>query len=184
MLSGDGELPPATSELEALLVTPPLGLSSPTSRLFLMSNSMYREEGLPAQHCRDRVSRRGSVPMVPKHRVCLEIRPSDRIQRWRLTWLAILTISTFSVFPMHGGGTGMGSRFSSRIGMLSLSSSITGINSRGGSSIRSAISTSISPNPSRSSPNEEVPPEVSPQWQTLSARFAIWLPSLLMSSDV
>ena len=79
---------------------------------FPMSDSVYREEGLPAQHRRDRVSRRGSVPMVPKHRVCLEIRPSDRIQHWRLTWLAISTILTFSVFPMHGGGTGIRSRFS------------------------------------------------------------------------
>ena len=172
-LSGDSKLPPATSELEAMLVTPSLGLSSLASQSFPMSDSVYREKGLPAQHRRDRVSRRGSVPMVPKHRVCLEIRPSDRIQCWRLTWLAISMISTFSVFLMRGGGTGMGSRFSSRIGMLSLSSSITGINSPGGPSIQLAISTSISPNPSRSSPNEEDPPEVSPQWQTLTARFAI-----------
>ena len=172
-LSGDGELPPATSELKALLVTPPLGLSSLTSQSFPMSDSVYREEGLPAQHRRDRVSRRGSVPMVPKHRVCLEIRPSDRIQRWRLTWLAISMISMFSVFPMCGGGTGMGSRFSLRIGMSSLSSSITGINSRGGSSIRSAILTSISPDPSQLSPAEEDSTELSPQRQILSARFAI-----------
>ena len=38
------------SMTEALLVTPPLGLSSPTSRSFPMSDSVYREEGLPTQH--------------------------------------------------------------------------------------------------------------------------------------
>ena len=149
-----------------------------------MLDSMCREEGLPTQHCRDRLSQRCSVPMVPKQGVCLEIRPSNWTQRWRLTWLAISTISTFSVFPMRGGGTGIGSRFSWRIGMSSLSSSITGINSRGGSSIPSAILTSISPDPSRSSPAEEDSTELSPQRQILSARFVIRLSSLLMSSDV
>ena len=146
-LSGDSELPPATSELEVLLVTPSLGLSSLASQKIPMSDSVCKEEGLPTQHHRDRLSRRCYVPMVPNQGVCLEICPSDQIQHWQLTWLAILTISMFSVFPMHGG-TGIGSRFSLRIGMSSLSSSITGINSRGGSSIRSAISTSIPPGPS------------------------------------
>ena len=164
-LSGDSELPPATSELEVLLVTPSLGLSSLASRRIPMSGSVCREEGLPTQHHRDRSSRRCSVPMVPKQGVCLEIRPSDWIQRWRLTWLAILTILMFSVFPMRSGGTGIGSQFSSRTGMSSLSSSITGINSQGGSSIRSAILTSIPPNPSRSSPAEEDSTELSPQQQ-------------------
>ena len=126
-LSGDSKLPPATSELEVLLVTPSLGLSSLASRRIPMSDSVCREEGLPTQHRQDRLSQRCSVPMVPKQGVCLEIHPSDRIQCWRLTWLDISTISTFSVFPMRGGGTGIGSRFSSRIGMSSLSSSITGI---------------------------------------------------------
>ena len=149
------------------------GLSSLASQRFPMSDSMYREEGLPTQHHRDRLSRRCSVPMVPKQGVCFEIHPSDQIQRWRLTWLAISTISTSSVFPTHGGGIGIGSQFSSRIGMSSLSSSITGINSRGGSSIQSVISTSIPPDPSQSSPAEEDSTELSPQWQTLSARFAI-----------
>ena len=147
-LSGDSELPPATSELEVLLVTPSLGLSSLASRRIPMLDSVCREEGLPTQHRRDRLLQRCSVPMVPKQGVCLEICPSDQTQRWQLTWLAISTISMFSVFPMRSGGTGTGSRFSLRIGMSSLSSSITGINSRGGSSIQSAISTSISPNPS------------------------------------
>ena len=174
----------ATSELKVLLVTPSLGLSSLASRRIPMLDSVCREEGLPIQHRQDRLLRRCSVSMVSKQGVCLEIRPSDRTQRWRLTWLAISTISTFSVFPMCGGGTGIGSRFSSRIGMSSLSSSITGINSRGGSSIQSAISTSISPNPSRSSPAEEDSTELSPQWQILSARFVIRLSSLPMSSDV
>ena len=149
-----------------------------------MSDSVYREEGLPTQHRRDRLSQRCSVPMVPKQGVCLEIRPSDRIQRWQLTWLAISTISTFSVFLMCGGGIGIGSRFSSRIRMSLLSSSITGINSRGGSSIQSAISTSIPPDPSQSSPAEEDSIELSPQRQTLSARFTIRLSSLPMSSNV
>ena len=172
-LSGDSKLPPATSELEVLLVTPSLGLSSLASRRFLMSDSVYREEGLPTQHRRDRLSQRCSVPMVPKQGACLEICPSDRIQRWQLTWLAILTISVFSVFPMRGGGIGIGFRFSSRIGMSLLSSSITGINSQGGSSIQLAILTSIPPDPLQLSPEEEDSPKLSPQWQTLSARFAI-----------
>ena len=47
------------------------------------------------------------------------------------------------------------------------------INSQGGSSIRSAISTSISPDPLQSSPTEEDSTELSPQRQILSARFAI-----------
>ena len=162
-LSGDSKLPPATSELEVLLVTPSLGLSSLASRRIPMSDSVCREEGLPTQHRRDRLLQRCSVPMVPKQGVCLEIRPSDRIQHWQLTWLAISTILTFSVFLMCGGGTGIGSQFFSEIGMSLLSSSITGINSRGGSSIQSAISTSISPNPLRLSPEEEDSPELSPQ---------------------
>ena len=95
--------------------------------------------------------------MVPKQGVCFEIHPSDQIQRWQLTWLAISTISMFSVFLMHGGGTGIGSRFSSRIGMSLLPSSITGINSQGGSSIQSTISTSIPPNPSQLSPRKKTP---------------------------
>ena len=172
-ISGDGRLPPATSGLEALSVTPSLGLSSLASRSFLMSDSVYREGEPPIQHRRDRGSRRCSVPMVSKQRACLEIRPSDLIQRWQLTWLAISTIPTFSVLPMHGGGTGIESRFSLRIGMSLLSSSITGISSRGGSSIRSTIPTSISPDPSRSSPSEEDSTGSSPQQQTLPARFSI-----------
>ena len=183
-LSGDSIFPPATSELKVLLVTPSLGLSSLTSQRFLMLDSMYREEGLPTQHHWDRLSWRCSVPMVPKQGVCLKICPSDWIQcRW-LTWLAISTISMFSVFPMRGSGIGIGSQFSLRIGMSSLTSSITGINSWGGSSIWSVILTSIPPDPSQLSPKEEDSPELSPQRQTLSARFVIWLSSLLMSSNV
>ena len=161
-----------------------MGLSSLASRSFPILDSVCREEGLPTQHRQDRSSQRCSVPMVPKQGVCLEICPSNRIQRWQLTWLAISTISMFSVFPMGGGGTGIGSRFSLRIGMSSLFSSITGINSQGGSSIRSAISTSISPDPSRLSPAEEDSTELSPQRRVLSARFAIRLSSLPISSDV